>query len=65
MLAESCMEAPTNHRHSYPGCVCLQAPELTAWRGASAFAVGDNYWQCVRTKQQYDEQGPSVAKRER
>lgn len=35
----------------------LQEPELTAWQGASAFAAGDNYWQCVRTKQQYEEQG--------
>uniref|UniRef100_A0A383W4Y3 Uncharacterized protein n=1 Tax=Tetradesmus obliquus TaxID=3088 RepID=A0A383W4Y3_TETOB len=34
-----------------------QEPELTAWQGASAFAAGDNYWQCVRTKQQYEEQG--------
>eukprot|EP00775_Hariotina_reticulata_P008319 gene8319-8504_t len=34
-------------------------PELTAWRGASAFAAGDNYWQCVRSRKQYQEAGPS------
>jgi actin-related protein len=34
-----------------------QDPELTAWRGASGFAAGDNYWQCVKTRQQYYEAG--------
>jgi actin-related protein len=43
----------------------LQEPELTAWRGASAFAAGDNYWQCVRTKRQYEEQGGGRRDRDR
>lgn len=32
-------------------------PELTAWRGASGFACSENFWQCVKSREAYFEQG--------
>lgn len=64
------LDVLVHHQYAHVCTECLpyslvQNPALTAWRGASAFAAGDNYWQCVRSKQQYDEQGPSVGRRDR